>query len=262
VRIPASLVVAVLVTAGMAGATVVPALALFDAPAQFGLPASAKSPFPVAIAAGDVTSDGINDVVTANRGTGNISVLAGDGSGRFLPAVNYPTGRATSDVTVDDIDGDGTRDDAAATNRRFSTVTLFLNTDGEFEKVGELTDHLDGPSAVRVGDFDGDGIPDLAVASSRSNTVTLFLGQGGGRFDNVAHFAPTVVGMDPASRSRPVTSTKTGRSTWRPRTAAAPTCRSSQATAKATSPSKTCRSTPMTHTHRSRCSRRLWRPPT
>src|SRR5439155_12140282 len=74
-RIAAAAVVLV-VTGGVAGATVVPAVALFDAPAQFGLGTGpSKGLFPAAIAAGDVSGDGIADLVTANRNSGNASVL-------------------------------------------------------------------------------------------------------------------------------------------------------------------------------------------
>jgi hypothetical protein len=66
---------------------------------------------PWMIAIGDVDRDGNVDVVSANSGGNNASVLRGDGSGNLLPAVNYPAG-ASFPLAIDlgDLDGDSDLD--------------------------------------------------------------------------------------------------------------------------------------------------------
>src|SRR5207253_2482849 len=47
---------------------------------------------PYAVASGDFNKDGHLDLVTANYGSGSVSVLLGNGGGGFAPAVSYATG--------------------------------------------------------------------------------------------------------------------------------------------------------------------------
>ena len=48
---------------------------------------------PLSAAVGDLNGDGALDLVTANRGSNNVSVLLGNGNGDFQPAVTFPTRR-------------------------------------------------------------------------------------------------------------------------------------------------------------------------
>jgi len=54
---------------------------------------------PTSVTLGDVNRDGILDIITANGGTSNASVLLGIGDGTFGTAVNYATGLSPNSVT-------------------------------------------------------------------------------------------------------------------------------------------------------------------
>src|SRR6516225_9992972 len=62
------------------------------------------------VAIGDFNGDGKPDLVTANNGSYNLSVLLGNGHGTFQAAVNYAVGQPPVFVTVGDFNGDGKLD--------------------------------------------------------------------------------------------------------------------------------------------------------
>jgi len=60
-----------------------------------GFTAAAGSPFaagtfPISVVVGDFNGDGIQDLATANQGSGNVTVLLGNGSGGFTAANGSP----------------------------------------------------------------------------------------------------------------------------------------------------------------------------
>jgi FG-GAP-like repeat len=92
---------------------------------------------PRAIALGDFNKDGVQDLVTANYCSNDISVLMGVGDGTFQPAVSYavdPSGtpglQLPTGVAVGDLDNDGF-DDIAVSNSSSDglsdSVSVLLN---------------------------------------------------------------------------------------------------------------------------------------
>ena len=59
-----------------------------------GGPTLAVGASPLGIAAADLDGDGRQDLVTADNGSGQVSVILRNGAGGFLPAVTYPWARA------------------------------------------------------------------------------------------------------------------------------------------------------------------------
>src|SRR4051794_4942939 len=57
---------------------------------------------PQSVAVGDFNGDGKQDLVTANYGGFNVSVLLGTGTGTFQAAVSYGTGSGPRSVAVAD----------------------------------------------------------------------------------------------------------------------------------------------------------------
>src|SRR5260370_31127796 len=107
--------------------------------------------------------DGPVDLVVANLGSDDVSVLLGNGDGSFQPAQNVEAGNAPRFVAVADFDGDG-RLDLAVANALSDDVSVLLgNGDGRFQPARNFPAGV-APQSVAVGDFNGDGTPDLAVA--------------------------------------------------------------------------------------------------
>ena len=89
----------------------------------------ARMDFPVgqdprAIATGDLDSDGKVDLVTANYGSNDVSVLLGNGDGTFKPAVNYPVDVRPFLVMVADLNGDGKLDILTANQGNSSSCAV------------------------------------------------------------------------------------------------------------------------------------------
>lgn len=133
---------------------------------------------PVFIAAGDFDGDDTLDLVTANRGSRDFSVLLNPGDGGFETVVHYPAnGSNPSDLAVGDFNGDGALDLAA---RRSAAVDILLNQgDGSF---GETASHARSGAGLSAGDFDGDGDLDLAMGNLPASVVVK-LNDGRGNFD-------------------------------------------------------------------------------
>lgn len=110
-----------------------------------------------------------------------ISVLLGQGEGRFADAITSSSGEwfATS-ATVADFNGDG-KLDLVVVDQGSHTISILLGKgDGHFEEPTQY--HVAyGPTYVAVGDFNNDGILDLAVCAS-SGKVSILLGDGSGKF--------------------------------------------------------------------------------
>jgi hypothetical protein len=171
-----------------------------------GFSAAAGSPFavgdlPYSVAIGDLNGDGRPDLATANAGSGDVTVLLGNGSGGFSAAAGNPFVAGTDPVSVaiGDLNGDG-RPDLATANVNSNNVTALLGdgSGGFSAAVGSPFATGTNPFTVAIGDLNGDGRPDLATANVNSNNVTVLLGNGTGGFSAAAG-SPFTVGDHPYS---------------------------------------------------------------
>ena len=82
---------------------------------------------PVSNATADLNGDGHLDLLVTNYITDNVSVLLGDGNGRFTPtAAPVPVGNGPREIEAGDLDGDGDID-FIATNYSGNSVSVLLN---------------------------------------------------------------------------------------------------------------------------------------
>jgi hypothetical protein len=175
---------------------------------------------PRAVATGDFTNDGIQDLVTCNQLDNTVSVLLGKGDGSFQPARTFATGPNRSSpwsVAVGDFTGDGKLDIVTA-NHDYSatpnTLSVLLgNGDGTFQAPRTLTlpgvfppgyngstPLVQSVESVAVGDMNHDGKLDLVVTAQTSfrlsngtwvyyGYVDVLLGHGDGTFAPAMAFA-------------------------------------------------------------------------
>jgi cysteine-rich repeat protein len=145
---------------------------------------------PRAIAVGDVTRDGVLDIVTANTTSEDITVLRGMGGGNFDPSASYTTvvgagGQDPSDIALADVTSDGLLDVIVATPTSDDAIVLVAlgDTNGFLTPIRVPTlsgGKGDSPQAVAVADVTGDGEPDIVTANQSSNDVAIFRGVAGG----------------------------------------------------------------------------------
>ena len=157
----------------------------------------AAGSIPHSVAVGDFNGDAKPDLVVANFGSTNVSVLMGKGDGSFQMAVNYRAESSPSSVAVGDFNGDGRPDLAVADadlNAHLGFVSVLLGKgDGAFQSAVNYGAGS-SPFYLVVGDFNSDEKPDLAVANEFSGNVSVLFGQGDGTFREAANYG---VGSSP-----------------------------------------------------------------
>ena len=136
---------------------------------------------PSAILAQDVSADGVVDLLVANEGSDDVSLLLGLGDGTFAAQTTLAAGDAPRALLLLPLNGDGFPD-LAVLNSGDGTVSVMILT-GPAAFSPAWTSGVVGsePAAmVALGDVDGDGDEDIAVANEGSDDVRVLLGEGDG----------------------------------------------------------------------------------
>jgi len=148
-----------------------------------GQPFLAEHSTATAVAAGDLTGDGIPDIVLG--GYGPLQVLPNDGAGNVVASTAYPaTYSVLAWLALTDLDGDGNTDVAIANyDSTAGSVDLWFN-DGSGALMlsrGYATGGM--PHSLSAADFNGDGAIDLAVAFTSGNAAGILMNQGNREFN-------------------------------------------------------------------------------
>jgi hypothetical protein len=131
-------------------------------------------------------------------GSGDVSVLLGNGDGTFQPAALYPLGASgATSVAVADVNGDGKPDLIVATGSSTAGLVgvLLGNGDGTFQAEATYSSGGISPLAIAVANL-GNGEFDVVVANQwtdntdTSSNVSVLTGNGNGTF-NTAMPYPT-----------------------------------------------------------------------
>jgi hypothetical protein len=159
---------------------------------------------------GDLTGDGLPEIVSANCADNTITIYVNDGSGGFGPtgtyydaAMNPTTGSFAyvypAAVTIADVDGDGFGDVVCSNSgpnnltAGSSDVTILLgNRDGTVQSPTQgYTAGGYTTGAAIVADFNGDGLADIIVPDD-FYSLTYMKGYGDGTFRAaVDYYSPT-----------------------------------------------------------------------
>ena len=156
----------------------------------------------LSVASGDLNNDGNIDLVVANKGSDNISILLGNGNAGFSIAENSPisvAGSGSRSIVIGNFDLDPNLDLAVA-NSDTDNVSILLG-DG----YGGFSEAANSPVSVGINpvllisdDWNNDGQLDLAIANKGSNNISILLGTETSEF-NEAPDSPITVGDGPVS---------------------------------------------------------------
>jgi|GEM_PF-677591 len=115
---------------------------------------------------GDFDSDGNLDIVTANYNSDTISLLLGDGSGKFATQSTFSTGYYSPfSIRMGDFNSDGKLDIVVTNKSDAGKVSLLLGDGKGGFSTPILLNVGNNPTSVVVGDFNSDDSPDIATAN-------------------------------------------------------------------------------------------------
>lgn len=147
-----------------------------------------------ALTIGDVTNDGLQDIIYINNNAngGHLGFRSGSKDGGLweetIVADAPPTGGtfAAGDLEVGDMDGDGDVDILAVKHTgewdnagEAAEIFYYENPSWEAHAIGEAKDAVKDMS---IGDFDGDGLADLAVLTFDESNLRIHHQQKDGSF--------------------------------------------------------------------------------
>jgi len=159
---------------------------------------------PGAVALADLNADGRLDLIVASERNHDVTILLGDGTGRFIEASGSPfaAGNIPNDIAVGRFNADTAPDIAIANHETDHLTVLLGDGSGRFQPAPgspirvRVKPH---PHGIATADFDGDGHLDLVTDGFETDEVQVLRGDGNGGFS--AH-AILRVGRHPYQRVR------------------------------------------------------------
>src|SRR5262249_31254777 len=151
---------------------------------KVGIKDTTVGAYPRAAAIGDLNGDGKPDIViVGGYANGWVSVLLGDGTGKFGAALDQPTGQGrATDVALGDFNGDGKRDVAITKADSYKILFLLGNGAGGFSSTASVTATSE-PTKIAAGDLNGDGLSDIVTTNTYFTwSLTVVLGRSDGNF--------------------------------------------------------------------------------
>ncbi len=136
---------------------------------------------PMDLLAEDLNGDGHLDLVSANSGSDDVSVLPGYGNGTFGNGSRFGVGDRPEAVCAGPLD-DSPGLDLATADAGADTVSLLSgNGSGSFTLAGAFPVG-DEPVDIACGDIDGDGNVDLVTANRSGPSLSILYSDGEGGF--------------------------------------------------------------------------------
>jgi len=168
---------------------------LNDGAGGFGAPVAVQTAkATIAVAAGDLNGDGLDDIAAAHPDGEEIALYFNQGQARFSKGGSLP-GLSRS-LLIADLNRDG-KPDLASADETSDTVSAFLaEGHGAFSPAKQLK-AVSQPQFLHAADLNGDGAMDLLAASPDSDSISLLTNRGDGTFDHTGDLAvrqPTAIG--------------------------------------------------------------------
>jgi hypothetical protein len=148
---------------------------------------------PATVTAGDVSGDGVPDLVVGNHHSDDVCVFFGNGDGTFGPEQRYSLGVPPEEtlqpwvIAIEDLDRDGLPDLVVSNwwsgGEGFPSISLLYGTGG-----GQFAAAVPGDTMLGFGhglalaDFDHDGETDLVRTRMNGSFVSWLFGDGEGAF--------------------------------------------------------------------------------
>lgn len=146
---------------------------------NFGKPNCVSTPWAYALAAGDVTNDGRDDLaftVATNQPDAAVGVIPQSTGGVLGPVQYYPAYDFAQPLAIADLDKDG-RNDIIMAHGGYEAVTALYQADGgtfgQWNRYEAPYCNRYQPGGIAVGDLNSDGLPDVAVADWWKGVVIL-----------------------------------------------------------------------------------------
>ncbi|MGE3808120.1 MAG: FG-GAP repeat domain-containing protein [Gemmataceae bacterium] len=150
-----------------------------------GRPGFSAGTTPTGITIQDVNDDLVPDVIVANSGSNDVSILLGQGSGASFTLIDglrvHSGGMGPSSTTVADVTGDGFVD-IVVSNSQSNTVAVLAGLgQGFFNDQSPIIYAVgSNPQQALIGNFDGLAGLDLVSLNAGSNTLTFYANLGSG----------------------------------------------------------------------------------
>ena len=152
---------------------------------------------PAFIALGDFNNDKKIDIAVTNLGSGtlnggSVSILLGDGAGKFTKQPDIRVGSQPYTITTGDFNRDGKIDlavtDVHSTNIEPNVYILNGNGTGGFT-LSTTVSAKRTPRYISTTDVNKDGKIDLVISNANSNDVTILQGNGLGGFSELVTYS-------------------------------------------------------------------------
>ncbi|HUA03901.1 MAG TPA: FG-GAP-like repeat-containing protein [Solirubrobacteraceae bacterium] len=142
---------------------------------------------PRSLAVGDFNGDGKPDLVTANSGSSNVSILLNGGPGNYCGGSDFAAGLSPSSVGAGDFNGDGKQDLVVADSVIHGGFIMLGDGSGNFTQSTTFAAGF-SPTSLAVSDFNGDGRPDVVTTDTSLTGVYVSVGDGSGGLAFVGGF--------------------------------------------------------------------------